>query len=93
MRAIVRRIQELEWTLGFRPETAEDRRLRERWEAAQRRMAELDPSYQWPRRNGAASVRHSGSPLSIVEILHAGRLRARNAAIDQEVAKSPAETT
>ena len=74
MKSISRRIRRLEERFGPAVETAFSRRLRERIEAGRRRVA------QW-REQEESSVsdqhRENLAGLSVTEILHHGRARAR----------------
>lgn len=73
MRPIARRLRRLEDRFGLAPETEADRLLAARLEAAHRRMAVLGykPHRPLPR-FGVPPDR----PITLVEILHAGRRRA-----------------
>jgi hypothetical protein len=73
-KAINRRLGRLEDRLGLGPETEDDRRLRERLQNARRRIA------GWRASQGLSPderQREDLSGLTIVEILHRGRARAR----------------
>jgi hypothetical protein len=73
MKALARRLRQLEDRFGFAPETEADRLLAARMEAAQRRMVEMgyEPHEPLPRFGVPP-----GRPITIAEILRAGRQRA-----------------
>ena len=70
MKAIHRRLRKLEEGLGLVPETEQEKRLRARLEAARARMAAWGYPVTQPDENEL-------SGMTIVEILHRGRERAR----------------
>ena len=74
MRTIARRLQRLEEGFALGPETEQDRQLRERIKAAHRRAAERRAREGLPPEE---PDEEDLSGLTLTEILHRGRARAR----------------
>ena len=79
MKTIHRRLRKLEEGLGLIPETEDEKRLRARLEAARARMAALGYDVTETDENELRG-------MTIIEILHRGRERARVEQIQREAA-------